>query len=131
MNHILVSGVIIGVGILFFLILILRNKWKITHKDIQEYEDGRDKLTFREKEVKEVEEPEGYSGGMLGNLIGGFIVLLIGINLLPEIQKQVTVANISSTGSTLLGLTSIFFVLGVVALAISMVANGLRNGGML
>ena len=70
---------------------------------------------------------------MLGNLIGGFIVILVGVNLIPTVADQVTSAqagNVTGAASTILGLTTLFFALGIMAAAISLAVSGLRNAGL-
>ena len=85
-------------------------------------------------------------GKMLGNLLGGFIVILVGVNLIGEVADSVTeaqtndgssawagISNISSTSptaSTILGLTTIFFSLGIMAAGVSLAVGGLRNAGL-
>ena len=80
---------------------------------------------------------------MLGNLVGGFIVILVGVTLMPTIADQVYYAqNWNSTGefgnssitgatSTILGLTTLFYALAVGAAGISIAAQGLKAAGML
>ena len=143
MNSWLISGITFASGILIFLFLFLRNKWKVSGKDIQEYEEGRDKLTFRKKE-----EPKESGWNLpLGNLIGGFIVILVGASLAPEVVKQLNTAcsaeylgNITTSSSqmlcsgasgTLISITGILFVIVVMASAIGIISQGLRNSGVM
>jgi len=80
---------------------------------------------------------------MLGNLLGGFIVVLVGTNLIGEIADgvayaqtndgKVAVVNLSAvspTASTVLGLTTIFFALGIMSAGVSLAVGGLRNAGL-
>jgi xanthine/uracil permease len=72
---------------------------------------------------------------VLGNLIGGFIVVVIGVNLLPTVADQVGAAqqngNISGTASdTIVGLTTLFFALGIMTAGVSLAVNGLRSAGL-
>jgi hypothetical protein len=80
---------------------------------------------------------------MLGNLLGGFIVILVGVNLIGEVADNVAyaqrndgssaVVNISTTSptaSTILGLTTIFFALGIMASGVGLAVGGLRNAGL-
>ena len=76
---------------------------------------------------------------MLGNLLGGFIVILIGVNLIPTIADQVTQAtsgngsqttNITGASSAILGLTTIFFSLGIMSAGVALAVGGLRNAGL-
>lgn len=69
----------------------------------------------------------------LANLIGGFVVILIGVNLLPTVADQVAAAqsgNVTGAASTILGLTTIFFALGIMSAGVSLAVSGLRNAGM-
>jgi len=63
---------------------------------------------------------------MLGNIIGGFIVILVGTALLPTVAQQVGTAqadgNVTGASDTLVGLTTLFF-----SLAIATSAIGKRN----
>ena len=74
---------------------------------------------------------------MLGNLIGGFIVILVGVNLIPTVADQVDMAvstngtNVTGAAATILDLTTLFFALGIVSAGIAIAAQGLRAAGML
>ena len=71
---------------------------------------------------------------MLGNLIGGFIVILVGVNLIPTVADQVKGAqsgNVTGAASTILGLTTLFFALAIMSSAIGVAAIGLRQAGLL
>ena len=70
---------------------------------------------------------------MLGNLIMGFIVILVGTSLAPTVANQVVAAqggNVTGASSTILGLTTLFYVLGVASAGISVAAQGLRASGL-
>jgi xanthine/uracil permease len=79
---------------------------------------------------------------MLGNIIGGFIVILVGVTLAPVVADEVTGAqfhggntslptNITGASSTILGLTTLFYNLSIAATAIGIAAQGLRNSGLM
>lgn len=72
---------------------------------------------------------------MLGNLIGGFIVILVGTALLPTVANQVGQSqlnnNVTGASSTLVGLTTLFFALSIATSAIAIAATGLRNSGLI
>jgi hypothetical protein len=77
---------------------------------------------------------------VLGNLLGGFIVILIGVNLIPTIADQIFIATDNGTGGptnitgasvTVLNLTTIFFALGIMAAGVALAVNGLKNAGVL
>lgn len=71
---------------------------------------------------------------MLGNLIGGFIVIIVGVSLAPSVANEVQAArtgNVTGAASTILNLTTLFFVLGIASAGIAVAAQGLRAAGML
>lgn len=70
----------------------------------------------------------------LGNLIGGFIVILVGVNLIPTVADQVVSAqggNVTGAASTILGLTTIFFALGIMGAGVALTVSSLQNAGVL
>ena len=72
---------------------------------------------------------------MLGQLVGGFIVIMIGISLLPVITNEVeqanSVNNVSSPiTQTAIKFVPIFFALAIAIAAIGMVVIGLKNLGL-
>jgi len=70
----------------------------------------------------------------LGNLIGGFIVILVGVNLIPTVANQIVAAqsgNVTGAASTILGLTTIFFALGIMGSGVGLTVASLRNAGVL
>ena len=70
---------------------------------------------------------------MLGNLIGGFIVIIIGVNLIGTIADEVAGAqagNVTGAASTILGLTPLFFSLGIMSAGVALAVGGLRNAGL-
>ena len=71
---------------------------------------------------------------MLGNLIGGFITIIIGLALIPTIAAQVHTAqigNVTGASSTILGLTPLFYALGIMCAGVALTATGLRAAGMM
>lgn len=72
---------------------------------------------------------------MLGNIIGGFIVILVGVTLAPTVANNVASAqangNITGASNTVIGLTTLFFNLSIATSAIGIAAQGLRNAGLL
>jgi len=76
---------------------------------------------------------------MLGNLIGGFITIVIGVNLIGPIADDVYFArygngtvstNITGSTGTILGLTPLFFALGIMTAGVALAVGGLRNAGL-
>jgi len=76
---------------------------------------------------------------MLGNLLGGFIVIVVGVNLIGTVADQVyearyigsSGANVTGAAGTILGLTPMFFVLGIMAAGVALTIGGLRNAGVM
>lgn len=71
---------------------------------------------------------------MLGNIIVGFIVILVGTSLLPTVANQVAGAqsgNVTGAASTLVGLTTLFFSLAIATAAIAVAVQGLRGSGLI
>jgi hypothetical protein len=80
---------------------------------------------------------------MLGNLIVGFVIILIGVTLAPTIANAVTLSlqngtqagnlspNFSGTSQTLLQLTPLFYNLAIAVIAIDIAIIGLRNAGLM
>jgi len=71
---------------------------------------------------------------MLGNLLGGFIVILVGVNLIGPVADAVKGAqggNVTGAASTILGLTTLFFALGIASAGIAIASIGLRQSGLL
>lgn len=70
---------------------------------------------------------------VLGNMIGGFITIIVGVNLIPTVADQVEAAqngNVSGAAATLLDLTTLFFSLSIMATAISTGVAALRQSGL-
>lgn len=71
---------------------------------------------------------------MLGNLLGGFIIIIVGVNLLPTVADQVVVAqngNVTGAASTIVGLVPLFFALGIMSAGVAITVGGLRNAGVM
>lgn len=72
---------------------------------------------------------------MLGNLIFGFIVILVGVTLAPTVANEVAGAqantNITGASDTILGLTTLFYVLAIASVGIGITTVGLRNSGLM
>ena len=71
--------------------------------------------------------------------MGGFIVILVGVNLLPTVADSVelgsratsSLANVSSAGATILGLVTLFYALGIMSAGVALCVGGLRNAGVM
>jgi len=72
---------------------------------------------------------------MLGNLIGGFIVILVGVTLAPTVADEVkgaqNNANITGASDTIIGLTTLFYCLAIASTGIGIATVGLRNSGLM
>ncbi|MEM4325860.1 MAG: hypothetical protein QXU40_00980 [Candidatus Pacearchaeota archaeon] len=71
---------------------------------------------------------------MLANLLWGFIIIVISINLSPVVANQVQAAknnsNFSATDQTLLGLVTTFYVIAILSIGITLVSTSFRNAGL-
>lgn len=72
---------------------------------------------------------------MIAQLVGGFIVIVIAVMLLPTIAEQTQTirnsTNVNGASSILLGLVPLLFALSIGAVAIVVVADSFRNIGLL
>ncbi len=70
---------------------------------------------------------------VLGNLIGGFITLIVGTNLIPVVADQIVAAtggNVTGSAATLLDLTTLFFALAIMSVAVGISVSALRQSGL-
>ena len=77
---------------------------------------------------------------VLGNMLGGFVTIIVGVNLIPTIADQVFLAqtnaqgnestNVTGAAGALLELTTLFFALAIMAAAISTGVSALRQSGL-
>jgi len=73
---------------------------------------------------------------MLGNLIGGFVVILVGVTIAPTVMREFNEAmgnetNVTGLSSTVADLLPLFFILGVASAGIAIAATGLRAAKLL
>ena len=77
---------------------------------------------------------------MLSNLIGGFVIIIVGTALLPVIANQIALAqttngthpgNLTGASSTIAGLITLFYALSVTAAAIALCITGLKSAGLM
>ena len=79
---------------------------------------------------------------MLGNLISGFIVIIVGVTLAPTVATTVQGSlvnasggtggvNITGAAATVMGLTTMFYCLAVASAGIGIAVVGLRNSGLM
>jgi hypothetical protein len=79
---------------------------------------------------------------MLGNLVGGFVTILVGATLMPTVADQVKGAlyhsgntslptNVTGASATMLNLVTLFFALSIAAAGIAVAAQGLRAAGLI
>ena len=71
---------------------------------------------------------------MLGNLISGFVVILVGTSLMPTVANAVYSANrgnVTGAASALLGLTTTFYALGVMSSGVVVGVSALRQAGIM
>ena len=71
---------------------------------------------------------------MLGNLLGGFIVIIIGASLIGTVADEIVGAqtgNVTGAASTVLGLVTLFYALGILSAGVAITVGGLRNAGVM
>ena len=73
---------------------------------------------------------------MLGNLIGGFIAILVGSSLIGTVANQVATfaqneSNVTGAAYTIINLTTLFYALGIMSAGLAVTAQGLRAAGVL
>jgi len=82
---------------------------------------------------------------MLGQLLGGFILVIVGVSLVPSISDSIVIAtkgqgtgagitngtNLTGAAGTIISLTPLFFCLGIMASGIALMTSGLRNAGVM
>lgn len=80
---------------------------------------------------------------VLGNLLGGFITILVGVNLIPAVADGVfdarwnngsaerVATNVTGAASTIIDLSTLFFALGIMASGVGLATAGLREAGIL
>ena len=81
---------------------------------------------------------------MLGNLISGFVVILVGITLAPTIATSVTATmytngtlgttanpNLTNGSFTIINLVTLFYCISVVTIGIGIAYTGLKQSGMM
>ncbi len=72
---------------------------------------------------------------MLGNMVGGFITILVGVTLVPPVADEVWTAqnnsNITGASNTVLGLTTLFFALAVTSVGIGIATSALKKSNLM
>jgi hypothetical protein len=76
---------------------------------------------------------------MLANLLGGFIIILIGVNLTPTIANSVAFAvgnstkatNVTGSSLAVANLITIFWALGVMSAGVAVAMVGLKDSGLI
>lgn len=128
----IVIGVIVLIGIFAFIkfynkfLQLIKNYKTIIKFDVKA-KKSKDKYNITEKILKKISVPH------LGNLIGGFIVILVGVNLIGTFTDEVSTLenNITETTGTILNLTTLFFALGIMVVGVALAIGGLRRGGLM
>jgi len=145
--EIILIAVVIVCLYLVYLYLTDKRFKKDIHDKIQDKFNHHIKYKKEEREKLETdEEDEDEEHSFFGipsiaSVIGGFITILIGVSLLGPIAKEVstynathistgynTTVNASTWGSTVLGLVSAFFALGLLGIGLAIAFGALRGG---
>lgn len=116
--------------------LMFRRKYRESH--LNEYKEVRDETIEKEDVVEESSSssinPEFPSEFSISGLIGGAIVVLIGTYMLPIIQEAVNTVNSTELGgsaATLINMTTILWVVGVIGAGVVLALKGLGITGLL
>jgi hypothetical protein len=115
-------------------------KLKTGQDHIEHYESMRDKLTLRKKPQVSVSSEGGSGVGMLGNLIGGFVVIFIGVALLGPVAQQVGQASqqmntmnattpSTQMAETMLKMVPAFFAIAIIGIVIAVIFSAFRTAG--
>ena len=70
----------------------------------------------------------------LGRLLEGFITILIGVNLIPSVADQISIAtsgNVTGSSATILQLVTLFFALGIMVAGVNIAGGGLQDVGLI
>lgn len=131
------SIILIVFGVVSFIFQIFKaKKWA----GIKHYEKIRDELTLRDDiDNEELEEDNldiDHTRFPIGNIIGSFIILIVGINLIPTVMDLVNSSqSINSTiigpSSTMLGMIQVLFVFAIVSTSITILMGFLRRSGII
>jgi hypothetical protein len=68
---------------------------------------------------------------MLGKIIGGMIVLMVGITLIPTISSLIKDTNMTGANQVVLGLVPLFFAISILASAIFIVYSAFQDAGLI
>lgn len=135
----LIYGISIGLVALGLILFFLSYFWiRNKRKGIDHYTQKRDELTTRKEKDYALSDyvHDGLGGSSIVSLISGFVIIAVGLSLLPTISEQVSLAtNMSNlTGSaagTLLSITQVFFAIAIALAAIGIAANAFRQSGVI
>jgi len=76
----------------------------------------------------------------LGRMMQGFITVIVGVSLIPTVADTIDIAvgggnasrtNMSSSASSILELTTLFFALGIMVAGIGIAVGGLADIGLI
>jgi len=74
---------------------------------------------------------------MLGNLIGGFITIVVGTSVMPVVANSVVatgnnnIGNVSGAAYTIVSLVTLFYALGLMSTGVAIAVSGLRQAGIM
>lgn len=69
----------------------------------------------------------------LGQLFEGFITIVVGVNLIPTVADQISVAttgNVTGGAASILNLVTLFFAIGIMVSAVNVSVAGLQDMGL-
>lgn len=69
---------------------------------------------------------------MIGNLLGGFITILVGVNLITPVADAIAgvSGNVTGAALTILSMVTLFFAIAVMSAGVAIAAIGLYQSGL-
>lgn len=70
----------------------------------------------------------------LGQLFEGFITIVVGVNLIPTVADQISLAtsgNVTGSSASILNLVTLFFAIGIMVAAVNVSVGGLQDMGLI
>lgn len=138
-----VINIIIGYIAVFLVIIVSlyffdKRFSKDINKKINKWMKKQKKKQKKKTEAEFITSSSLFGRFHLGNLIGGFVVLLIGTSLIPAISKEINtavnisnVSNVSNMSTKVIELVPGFFGVAILGIAFLIVFSGLRSNSII
>ena len=128
-------------GIILF-VLVKRKSYHTSKPDfieernehVEHYTKVRDKIVKAKyiKSAKKSKDDEG-GGFSIGSIIGGIVVIVVGLNILPMVNDAIMSVNTSMNPNTqmLTSMIPILFAIGIVLCGVTLAISGLKYAGVM